>query len=148
VGPGGQIPVSEKTRALLGNQLPEGVAVHDLGEQTLKDIQHEHIFELAVDGRSAGYKLSSAPSAKTRSDDFSARFEERIQGYVERHLARAFGEEVDGMDGAGVSETAQRQDDPSALTRLALGGLGIAFAGLAGLILIAALVVVLVRFVF
>jgi class 3 adenylate cyclase len=145
VGHGGQILVSETTRALLGNQLPEGVAVHDLGEQTLKDIQHEHIFELAVDGRSAGYKPSSVLSAKPRSDDFSARFEERIQGLVERHLARAFGEEVDG---AGVSEVAQRQDDPSALTRLALGGLGIAFAALAGLILIAALVVVLVRFVF
>ncbi len=144
-GHGGQILVSETTRALLGNQLPDGVAVHDLGEQNLKDIQHEHIFELAVDGRSAGYKTSSAPPAKARSDDLSARFEERIQGMVERHLARAFGEDVDG---AGVSEGVQREDDPAALTRLALGGLGIAFAGLAGLIVIVALVVVLVRFVF
>src|SRR6476660_7147590 len=29
-GHGGQILISETTRALLGNQLPEGVAVHDL----------------------------------------------------------------------------------------------------------------------
>jgi class 3 adenylate cyclase len=42
-GHGGQILISETTRALLGNQVPEGVAVHDLGEQHLKDIQHEHI---------------------------------------------------------------------------------------------------------
>ena len=40
-GHGGQILLSETTRALLGNQLPEGVSVVDLGEQNLKDIQHE-----------------------------------------------------------------------------------------------------------
>ena len=51
-GQGGQILISETTRALIGNQLPEGVAVHDLGQQDLKDIQHEHIYELTVDGRS------------------------------------------------------------------------------------------------
>src|SRR4051794_37681120 len=55
-GAGGQILISETTRALLGNVLPDGVAVLDLGEQHLKDIQHEHIYEVAVDGRSTGYK--------------------------------------------------------------------------------------------
>jgi class 3 adenylate cyclase len=143
-GHGGQILVSETTRALLGNQLPDGVAVHDLGEQTLKDIQHEHIFELAVDGRRAGYKPASAAAAKARSDDFSVKFEERIQSYVERQLERALG----GEGGNGAVVAPEREDDPRALTRLALGGLGIAFAGLAGLLLIAALVVVLVKFVF
>ncbi|HEV7641565.1 MAG TPA: adenylate/guanylate cyclase domain-containing protein, partial [Gaiellaceae bacterium] len=49
-GHGGQILVSETTRTLLGNQLPDGVQVHDLGEQNLKDIQHERIYELSVDG--------------------------------------------------------------------------------------------------
>ena len=49
-GHGGQILISETTRALLGNQLPEGVAVHDLGQQDLKDVQHEHIYELTIDG--------------------------------------------------------------------------------------------------
>ena len=42
-GHGGQILISETTRALLGNQLPEGAVVQDLGEQNLKDIQHEHV---------------------------------------------------------------------------------------------------------
>ena len=49
-GHGGQILVSETTRALLGNQLPEGVSVHDLGEAHLKDIQHEHVYQLSIDG--------------------------------------------------------------------------------------------------
>ena len=49
-GHGGQILLSETTRALLGNELPDGVAVVDLGQQHLKDVQHERIYQLAIDG--------------------------------------------------------------------------------------------------
>ena len=136
-GHGGQILVSETTRALLGNQLPEGVAVHDLGEQNLKDIQHEHIFELSVDGQSSAYKPLNTIQPRSRSDDLSIRFEERIQGYVERQLERAL-----GGDGAAQGEP------PGLPTKLALSGLGIAFASLAVLALLIALVVVLVKLVF
>ena len=133
-GHGGQILVSETTRALLGNQLPDGVAVHDLGEQHLKDIQHEHIYELSVDGRSVRYKpLKTAPK-HSRTDDIAARFEERITSYVERQLESAF--------------AADPSVPPQVPTKLALGGLGIAFASLALLILLIALVVVLVKLVF
>ncbi len=48
-GHGGQILLSETTRALLGNALPAGASVLDLGQQNLKDIQHERIFQLALD---------------------------------------------------------------------------------------------------
>jgi len=135
-GHGGQILVSETTRALLGNQLPEGAAVHDLGEQNLKDIQHEHIFELSVDGRSSAYKPLNTQPARARSDEFAVRFEQRIQNMVERHLERAF---------AGDGDAAPME--ARGLTKMALGGLGIALAGLVGLTLVAALVVVLVRLV-
>jgi class 3 adenylate cyclase len=138
-GHGGQILVSETTRALLGNQLPDGVAVPDLGEQTLKDIQHEHIFELSVDGRSAGYKSPQAPKPQSRSDDLSARFEQRIQSYVESQLERAFG---------GSAEAGEPPQAPVLPTRLALSGLGIAFVALALLALLIAFVVVLVKLVF
>jgi len=88
-GHGGQILVSETTRALIGNQLPQGVQVHDLGQQNLKDIQHEHIYELSVDGASAASKplKTLAPS---REDSFESRLEERISNYVERQLEQAF----------------------------------------------------------
>ena len=135
-GHGGQILVSETTRALLGNQLPEGAAVHDLGEQNLKDIQHEHIFELTVDGQSSAYKPLNTQRPHPRSDDFAVRFEQRIQNMVERRLERAF-----AGDGDAAPLEAQ------GLTKMALGVLGIALAGLAGLVLIMALVVVLVRLV-
>jgi class 3 adenylate cyclase len=89
-GHGGQILVSETTRALFGNQLPEGVAVHDLGQQDLKDIQHEHIYELTIDGRSVPAAPLKKKAPKPRSEEMAARFEERISAYVERKLASAF----------------------------------------------------------
>jgi class 3 adenylate cyclase len=89
-GHGGQILISETTRALLGNQLPEGVAVHDLGQQDLKDVQHEHIYELSIDGRSlAGKPLKTHEPTKSRSEEMGKRFEERINAFVEKQLESA-----------------------------------------------------------
>jgi class 3 adenylate cyclase len=132
-GAGGQILISETTRALLGNVLPDGVAVLDLGERHLKDIQHEHIYEVAVDGRSTGYKpkpTEQAPS-KTRTDEMAARFEERIESYVEQQLENAFS-----------------GGQPQVPTKLALGGLGIAFAAILMMIAVVVVIVVLVKVVF
>jgi class 3 adenylate cyclase len=89
-GHGGQILVSETTRALIGNQLPEGVAVHDLGQQHLKDVQHEHIYELTIDGRSLAGKPLKTEKPKSSQDDMAARFEERINAFVESKLQSAF----------------------------------------------------------
>jgi class 3 adenylate cyclase len=94
-GHGGQILLSETTRALVGNQLPEGVAVHDLGQQHLKDVQHEHIYELTVDGREVPAKpLKTEPAPKSRQEDMAKRFEERLEeritSFVERQLESAF----------------------------------------------------------
>jgi hypothetical protein len=88
-GHGGQILISETTRALLGNQLPDGVGVHDLGQQHLKDVRHEHIYELTVDGTAASPKPLKTHSPKSRHDDMATRFEERINAYVEDQLDSA-----------------------------------------------------------
>jgi class 3 adenylate cyclase len=86
-GHGGQILLSETTRALLGNQLPTGVQVHDLGQQNLKDIQHERIFELSVDGAPAlARPLKTAEPRKA----FNERIEASVTAYVEQQLERAF----------------------------------------------------------
>jgi hypothetical protein len=51
VGRGGQVLLSETTRALVGSTLPSGVSVHTLGERRLKDIDEpERIFELDIEG--------------------------------------------------------------------------------------------------
>lgn len=89
-GHGGQILISETTRALLGNQLPEGVAVHDLGQQHLKDVQHEHIYELTIDGRSLAGRPLKTEKPKTPEEDMGARFAERINTMVESQLESVF----------------------------------------------------------
>jgi class 3 adenylate cyclase len=88
-GHGGQILISETTRALIGNQLPEGVAVHDLGEQQFKDIQHEHVYELTIDGPSVPARPLKTETPKSREKEMAARFEETIQSYVEGQLESA-----------------------------------------------------------
>jgi hypothetical protein len=89
-GHGGQILISETTRALLGNQLPEGVAVHDLGQQHLKDVQHEHIYELTIDGRSLAGKPLKTEQPKSSQEDMAARMEKRINTMVESQLESVF----------------------------------------------------------
>jgi predicted ATPase/class 3 adenylate cyclase len=48
---GGQVLLSEATRALVRHDLPDGVTLRDLGEHRLKDIAHpERLFDLVIDG--------------------------------------------------------------------------------------------------
>ncbi len=128
-GHGGQILVSETTRALLGNALPEGVTVHDHGEAQLKDIQHERIYELAVDGE----QVSSFPPLKTQAPKSTGEaFAERIQRQVERNIEHAF------SDGSM----------PKLPVRLAASGLAIAALGLALLAAAVIAVILLVKLAF
>ena len=131
-GHGGQILISETTRALLGNQLPEGVAVHDLGQQDLKDVQHEHIYELTIDGRAASPRPLKTSAPKTRQDDMAARFEDRITAYVERQLESAFDE----------------HGTPQVPKKLAFGGAAIGLGVLLMLAVVVVAIVLLVKVVF
>ena len=75
-GHGGQILLSETTRALLGNALPPGASVLDLGQQNLKDIQHERIFQLALDEQPAEtrpLKTGGESAELARAADFELR---------------------------------------------------------------------------
>src|SRR5690348_14106580 len=135
-GHGGQILISETTRALLGNQLPDGVAVHDLGQQHLKDVQHEHIYELTIDGRDASpkpLKTQIPQSRKSRQEDMASRFEERITAYVEQQLESAFD------PGGGA---------PKVPTKLAFGGAAIGLGVLLMFVVVVVAIVLLVKVVF
>ena len=51
VAKGGNVLLSETTRALVGSSLPEGVSLAPLGERHLKDLdQPEQVYELAIEG--------------------------------------------------------------------------------------------------
>jgi hypothetical protein len=118
-GHGGQILISETTRALLGNQLPDGVSVHDLGEAHLKDIQHEHVFQLSIDGGPTSFPpLKTEPAAK--AEDWGANLARRIQKEVERDIERSFSE-----SGSGRAETRNLLWDLVQLALLALVIVGI-----------------------
>jgi class 3 adenylate cyclase len=125
---GGQILVSETTRALLGNELPDGVTLHDHGEAQLKDIQHERIFELAVDGGPSSFPPPKTQAAKSSGEALA----ERIQLQVERDLEQAF------LEGS-VSKVP---------VGLAVSGLAIAALSLLVLAAAVVAVILLVRFAF
>jgi class 3 adenylate cyclase len=95
VGRGGQVILSETTRALVGNSLPDGVSAHPLGERRLKDIDEpERIFELDIDGAptpdapaTPAEPSGAAPSPTTPAgDDLGARLAQRIHEHVRRKI--------------------------------------------------------------
>ena len=52
---GGQVLVSETTRALASLALPEGVSLRDLGQHRLKDLQPQSLAQLFIDGLPADF---------------------------------------------------------------------------------------------
>jgi class 3 adenylate cyclase len=81
-GHGGQILLSETTRALVGNNVPDGVSIRDLGQAHLKDVQHERIYELALaDGPREFPPLKQAPG-KTDADDLAAQIERKVHEQI------------------------------------------------------------------
>ena len=94
-GHGGQILLSETTRALVGNDLPDGVGVHDLGEAKQKDVQHEHIYELSVDGARSAEPIRTHDEGKPKSA--GELLAERIQRHVEEQIdASLTGKRLEG----------------------------------------------------
>jgi class 3 adenylate cyclase len=85
-GHGSQILLSETTRALLGNDLPAGVSVVDLGQQNLKDVQHERIYQLALDDGPASFPPLKAEKPKSSSDVLAERIQRHVEEEIERSL--------------------------------------------------------------
>ena len=101
-GRGGQVLLSETTRALLGSALPEGVSVHAVGERQLKDMDEpERVFELAIDGVEPPADAVSPPAAPAppepgafpdlRTEELSKRLTESINKRVADALERSLG---------------------------------------------------------
>ena len=62
-GYGGQVLVSQTTRELIFQDLPQGATLRDLGEHKLKDIRFpQHIYQLVIDGLASDF-----PPLKTLS---------------------------------------------------------------------------------
>jgi class 3 adenylate cyclase len=81
-GHGGQILLSETTRALVGNNVPDGVFVRDLGEAHLKDIQHERIYELALADQPSEFPPLKTTPTRTSADDLAAQIERKVHEQI------------------------------------------------------------------
>jgi class 3 adenylate cyclase len=90
-GRGGQVLLSETTRALVGANVPEGVAVRGLGSHRLKDLDEpEPIYELVGDGLAAEElpapaAASSRPPPPDRQGGFVTDFTETLREELRRH---------------------------------------------------------------
>ena len=81
-GHGGQILLSETTRALIGNSVPEGVTIRDLGEAELKDVQHERLYELALEDRPTSFPPPRTAPGTSAADDLAAQIEGKVNEQV------------------------------------------------------------------
>jgi class 3 adenylate cyclase len=98
-GTGGSVLLSETTRALLGSALPEGVAVHPLGERRLKDLDEpERVYELAIEGvdPTEPERRGTVDEAAIdrRADELAKRMTDRIEDEVMQALERSFGRDA------------------------------------------------------
>jgi class 3 adenylate cyclase len=129
-GSGGQILLSETTRALLGNDVPDGASVVDLGQQNLKDIQHERIFQLALeDGPREFPPLKTYPHEDS-PDTLAERINRRVNEHVQQQLEQAL---------------APRGRPEPNVTKLALSGIAISFVVI---VAIGAALILLVKLAF
>jgi class 3 adenylate cyclase len=146
VGRGGQILLSETTRALVGSGLPDGVSVFPLGQRHLRGIDEpERVYEVAIDGVELEEPEPPVPAAaptptRTPSDqlerDISQRFEglgARLAAGIEERVLRALEGKVDRVgktpsEPGSVDEIASRMaslgDEIDARVRAALSGKG------------------------
>jgi class 3 adenylate cyclase len=124
VARGGNVLLSETTKALIGSSLPDGVSVFPLGERQLKGIDEpERVFELDIEGvdatpqpRQKGKKSGESRESEfeRRFEDFGQRLSDSIQERVFRTLEKTLPkgppptEPVGFQDDEAVDELADR----------------------------------------
>ncbi|MGQ0549041.1 MAG: ATP-binding protein [Armatimonadota bacterium] len=107
---GGQILLSKTTRVVIGEDLPDGVSLRDLGEHRLKDLTHpQHLFQVLVDNLPADFpplrSLNTHPNnLPIQLTSFIGR--DREMADVKRMLATSRLVTLTGAGGAGKTRLA------------------------------------------
>jgi class 3 adenylate cyclase len=143
-GHGGQVLMSETTRALIAGDEPDGIGVLALGEHRLKDLRHpERVYQLVIAGLPTAFRplrtleksAAAQPILAGREEELAAQAEEAVRDLrtrIEQQVA-------DNLRAAGVPGLGPELDWLSADAR------GVARRTLA-LGLIAAIVVVAIAY--
>ncbi len=104
VGRGGQILLSETTRALIGSGLPDGVSVFPLGQRHLRGIDEpERVFEIAIDGLEPTAAVTTAEEESTAPEPPPSPPPPAPRDELERDIARRF-EDLGARLSAGIQE--------------------------------------------
>jgi len=123
VGDGGQILLSETTRALLGSGLPDGVSVFPLGQRHLRGIDEpERVFEVAIDDleqrpADASRAPSSVPSTPTDRGDLDHDVAHGVEDFGTR-LAADIQQRVLRSLGRRLERTSEASEDASAVDEM------------------------------
>jgi class 3 adenylate cyclase len=118
LGGGGQILLSETTRALLGSGLPDGVTVFPLGQRHLRGIDEpERVFEIAIEDLGHEVAAGSEPPATTAPDrtpatredehEMARRFEDlgpRLAATIQERMLRSLGGKADAAQGVSAAD--------------------------------------------
>jgi class 3 adenylate cyclase len=128
VARGGNVLMSETTRALVGSTLPAGVSVYPLGERHLKGLDEpERVYELEIEGApvsepaapdvaQAQTKEDRKQERKAREKEFEQRFEDfgaRLADSIQERILRRLDRTLDkiGQPPTETSEPADPADD-------------------------------------
>jgi class 3 adenylate cyclase len=133
VGRGGQILLSETTRALLGSGLPDGVSVFPLGQRHLRGIDEpERVFEIAIDGLEAEPEPHEdepaprpappappgpKPQPPDRAGDFERSMErlgERLAAGIQEKVLRSLDKTLGPTDEEAAAPDSSNVDDMAA----------------------------------
>jgi predicted ATPase/class 3 adenylate cyclase len=97
-GHGGQVLISSSTRELVADELPADVALRDLGEHRLKDLDRaEHLFQLVVGGLPADFPALASLSAGSGGANGLPQSPNRTIGRVDEVRAIVDRLRVDGV---------------------------------------------------
>ena len=108
VGRGGQILLSETTRALLGSGLPDGVSVFPLGQRHLRGIDEpERVFEVAIEDLGREEEGAEVPTVPAARVDAAAPEKAAPGDELERDIGRRF-DELGTRIAAGIQERVLR----------------------------------------
>jgi class 3 adenylate cyclase len=96
---GGQVLISEATRALLPSELSDRAEIVDLGEHTLKDMERsERLFQVVAPGLRSDFPPPRAFAAAQQQED---ELERLINAFVNRGLSSVFERFVVGRTESG-----------------------------------------------
>jgi class 3 adenylate cyclase len=125
VGRGGQILLSETTRALVGSGLPAGVTVFPLGQWHLRGIDEpERVYEVAIDGvelepAEPPVRTSSpTPTTTAPSDQLERDISDRFEGLGARLAAGIEERVLHALEGT-FDRVGKTQSEPGSVDEIA-----------------------------